>query len=110
MNDIQRIQQIINLLNIKVFDSRSIEYVYIRQLGHFFAKKYTNLSLSRIGFFIGRKDHATVLHSIKVINNYIQTDKKKRNEIKELDEMINYKFSEISLPAGFFTERFLNLI
>ena len=45
-----------------------------RQLLHFLAYKYTGLSTIEIGKRTN-KDHATVLHSFKVIYNLLETDR-----------------------------------
>jgi chromosomal replication initiation ATPase DnaA len=42
------------------------------------------MPLTKIGFAIGGKDHATVLHSIKAIQNIIDTDQKKADEYNSL--------------------------
>ena len=62
--------------------NRKMEVVYARQLVMYFAKTMSVGSLAFIGskFY---KDHATVLHSVKTIRNYIETDRQKREEIKE---------------------------
>jgi len=68
-------------------DRREEEFVFTRQLIMFFAKKMKVGSLA----FIGRKfdkDHATVTHSIKAINNYLDTDKHKRALIISYAEKI----------------------
>jgi len=43
-----------------------------RQLYHYFSRKYTNCSLQEIG---SPFDHATVLNSVKVVNNRLETEK-----------------------------------
>jgi hypothetical protein len=68
-------------------ETREQEIVFARQLIMFFAKKMKVGSLS----YIGRKfdkDHATVIHSIKTINNYLDTDKYKRSLIISYAEKI----------------------
>ncbi|MHC5310417.1 chromosomal replication initiator protein DnaA [Myroides sp. LJL116] len=60
-----------------------------RQLAMFFAKKYTKNSLASIGSQIGGRDHATVLHACKTIDNLIETDK----EFKKYHDDINLKFN-----------------
>tara|TARA_R110000803_G_scaffold10308_6_gene31700 strand:- start:2587 stop:3021 length:435 start_codon:yes stop_codon:yes gene_type:complete len=35
----------------------------------------TQISLKRIGSFIGNRDHSTVLHSIKIVGDLMDTDK-----------------------------------
>ena len=68
--------------------SRKREIVQTRQICHYFAKKYTKLSLIQIGWDIGGKDHATVLHSIKTVNNLMDTDIKYRKMIDNLNKML----------------------
>lgn len=55
--------------------SRKREIAQARQLAMFFAKKYTKNSLASIGAQIGDRDHATVLHACKTVDNLIETDK-----------------------------------
>lgn len=62
-----------------------------RQICHYFAHKYLHRKkypLSKIGKIIGGKNHATVLNSVKVIENLIITDKEIRKEITEIDAII----------------------
>lgn len=69
--------------------SRKRNIVQARQLAMFFAKKYTKASLASIGSQIGDRDHATVLHACKTIDNLLETDKQFKNYYDEL----NVKFS-----------------
>lgn len=52
---------------------RNRELVENRAIAMYFIKKYTKLSLSRIGKAFG-KDHATVLHACKLFLNLFDTD------------------------------------
>lgn len=63
-------------IEIDVFQSKTQkgEVVTARQLSHFFAKKYTKISLAKIGNKIGGVGHATVLYSIKTVKNLCDTD------------------------------------
>jgi chromosomal replication initiator protein len=54
--------------------------VVLRQLAMYKARKYTNYSLSVIGFFFGKKDHATVLHADRTITDLLSVDRKFRCE------------------------------
>ncbi|MEK6451197.1 MULTISPECIES: chromosomal replication initiator protein DnaA [Myroides] len=69
--------------------TRKRNIVQARQLAMFFAKKYTKSSLASIGSQIGDRDHATVLHACKTIDNLLETDK----EFKKYHDDINLKFS-----------------
>jgi chromosomal replication initiation ATPase DnaA len=68
--------------------TRKREVVQCRQIIHYFCKEYTKESLYRIGLFVGGKDHATVKHSVKTVNNLCDSDSKFKKQIKELDKQI----------------------
>lgn len=57
--------------DVFVAKTRKREIVMARQVAHFLLKNKTKLSLSRIGLIAGAKDHATVMHSIKTVQNAI---------------------------------------
>ena len=64
--------------------------VQARQLAMFFSKKFTKASLASIGTKIGQRDHATVLHACKTVDNLAFTDKQFRKYVEDL----NKKFSD----------------
>lgn len=66
--------------------TRKREIVQARQLSMYFAKKYTKLPLSIIGAYCGNKDHATVLHACRTINNLYDTDKKMKLFVDDIDK------------------------
>ncbi|MBE0663304.1 MAG: chromosomal replication initiator protein DnaA [Bacteroidales bacterium] len=68
--------------------TRKREIVQARQLAMYFAKKHTKASLATIGLHCGNKDHATVLHACRTVNNLIETDKQFRNYVEELDNKL----------------------
>ena len=68
--------------------SRKREIVQARQLSMYFAKKITKSSLSVIGLQCGNKDHATVLHACKTIENLRQTDRNIRAMVEELEKKL----------------------
>lgn len=76
----------IDLLKSK---TRKREVVQARQIAMYFAKQLTKSSLATIGMHCGGKDHATVLHACRTVNNLMDTDKKFRHYIQELDKKIN---------------------
>lgn len=75
-------------LDILQSKTRKREIVQARQIAMFFSKGLTNSSLSTIGAKIGKKDHATVLHACKAINNLIETDKDFKGQIKEIEAQL----------------------
>ena len=68
--------------------SRKREIVQARQLSMYFAKKITKSSLAVIGMQCGNKDHATVLHACKTIENLRQTDRYMRGLVDELERKL----------------------
>ena len=70
--------------------TRKRNVVQARQLAMFFSKKYTKNSLSTIGSQIGQRDHATVLHACKTVENLIETDRTFKKYVSDLET----KFSD----------------
>ncbi len=68
--------------------TRKREIVQARQVSMFFSKNMTKASLASIGSHIGGKDHATVLHACKTVNNLIETDKLFRSQINEIEKKL----------------------
>lgn len=54
--------------------TRLREVVMARQLSMYLAKNYTNSSLKVIGDSFGGRDHSTVIHSLKAIQDLMDTD------------------------------------
>lgn len=69
--------------------TRKREVVQARQLAMFFSKNLTKSSLSNIGIHCGGKDHATVLHACRTVNNLIETDKKFKSYVVDIQKRIN---------------------
>lgn len=86
--------------------TRKREIVQARQLAMFFSKKYVKfyyiikdkvefrrkITLEYIGEKIGGKDHATVLHAFKTVNNLADSDKCFKRYVKEIDAIIKNKY------------------
>jgi len=68
--------------------TRKREIVQARQLAMYFSKNMTKSSLASIGSQIGNKDHATVLHACKTVNNLIDTDKSFRLFVDEIERKL----------------------
>ena len=68
--------------------SRQQNIVTARHITAYLIRNLTNLSLPGIGAFLNR-DHATVLASIRKIENQIKTDKKLSDTIRDITSNIN---------------------
>ncbi len=67
---------------------RKADIVEARQLSMFLAQKYTSLTISRIGTLIGNRNHATVSHGIKNIQNKLKADKQLRDKLQLIEEKL----------------------
>jgi chromosomal replication initiator protein len=68
--------------------TRKRHIVQARQLAMFFAKKFTKASLASIGSQIGKRDHATVLHACKTVDNLSSTDKQFRKYVEDISKKL----------------------
>jgi len=77
--------------------SRKREIVQARQIAMTIAKEISDeygyhWSLASIGWNIGNKDHATVLHSRKTVNNLCDTNRVFLRDVNNIREIIRLKF------------------
>jgi chromosomal replication initiator protein len=68
--------------------TRKRHVVQARQLAMFFAKKFTKASLANIGSQIGDRDHATVLHACKTVDNLVATDKQFKKFVDDINSKL----------------------
>ena len=68
--------------------TRKRHIVQARQLAMFFAKRMTKSSLASIGSQIGKRDHATVLHACKTVDNLTETDKQFKKYVEDLTKKL----------------------
>ena len=62
--------------------------VQARQIAMFLAQKHTDMSTSKIGAMIGKRNHTTVLHSIHIVTNQMEQDKNLKQKIEEIETKI----------------------
>jgi chromosomal replication initiator protein len=77
-------------LDIETLQSktRKRHVVQARQLAMFFAKKFTKASMANIGSQIGDRDHATVLHACKTVDNLVSTDKQFKKFVEDINKKL----------------------
>ena len=78
--------------------SRNRDLVFKRQLLMWYLRNNTNLNLKRIGLICGKKDHATVLHGVKTVDNYLEYNDK---VFKETVDEINTELRAIFTTKAF---------
>jgi chromosomal replication initiation ATPase DnaA len=67
-------------------------YVKGRCMFYWFAKRYTDLTLKQMGEMMGSFDHSTVIHSLTIVDEYIQQNKTFSRDLKRYDEYIMKHF------------------
>ncbi len=71
---------------------RRADILNARQVAMYLTREMTDISLSMIGDHFGGKNHSTVLHSIKQIENKVETDAKFSQIMTEMKENIKKSF------------------
>jgi len=86
--------------------TRKREVCFPRQIAMYLIKDATNLSLKSIGELFSGKDHATVLHACRTVNNLMDSDKQVKSDVKKLKKTINLKSkalkNNIELDSDFY--------
>lgn len=65
--------------------SRKQNIVQVRQISMYLAQKYTDLSSSKIGALIGKRNHATVLHSCNLVADRLKIDKSFKQTVEDIE-------------------------
>jgi chromosomal replication initiator protein len=90
VDNIQRL--VADYFNIKISDliskSRARNIARPRQMAMSFSKQYTNLSLPKIGTEFGGRDHTTVLHACRKVDELIKADLSFESDYKKLQKII----------------------
>lgn len=90
IDNIQRL--VADYFNIKISDlvskSRARNVARPRQLAMAFSKQYTNLSLPKIGAEFGGRDHTTVIHACKKVDELLNTNLSFESDYKKLQKII----------------------
>ena len=70
-----------------------------RQICMYLARKLTRFSLEEIGGYFGGRDHTTVMHSVRIINERLQMDSEFRREYKHLHSQTQKEPQPTALSA-----------
>lgn len=68
--------------------TRKREIVQKRQVAQYLLTKFTHLSLAKIGKRTGGKNHATVLHARKTVEDLMDTQEVIKNDVFQLKQII----------------------
>lgn len=67
---------------------RNSEFVIPRQIVMYLCRYLTNISLSNIGKILGKKDHTTVIHGIKKIEDELKINEELNNKVEIIKKKI----------------------
>ena len=71
--------------------SRKREVVMARHAAMYLAKECTHRSLKSIGLHFAGRDHSTVIHAIKTVQNRVEQDSDYQNKIISLQKTLKRK-------------------
>lgn len=72
--------------------TRRKKVVYARHAACFFLREFTTMTLEDISNSMGNKDHSTVINSIKVFKNLIETDEDYKNKVDNIRLELEKKY------------------
>ncbi len=73
-----------------ISSNRSKEISQARHVTAYLCKKLTQSSLTEIGFRLGRRTHATILHSVSYVNAMLEEDPVLRQHIAQLQSALHH--------------------
>ena len=68
--------------------TRKREIVQVRQISMYLAKNHTKTSLKSIGNFFGGRDHSTVIYACQTVEDLIDTDKKFKAYVQDIQKKL----------------------
>ena len=71
-------------------ETRSREVMMARHMASYLGKKHTECSLSEIGASLGGRTHATVLHSVKLVEDQLEHDPVMRHRVAQLEAALRH--------------------
>lgn len=92
---IDLIQEVVaKYFNVRVDDlkaaKRSADISHPRQIAMYLCREVGNLSLPKIGYDFGKRDHTTVIHACNKISKDINENPELKNTVEELKKLILY--------------------
>lgn len=71
--------------------TRKREVVRARQIAMYFCKEMTQHSLKTIGLHFGGRDHSTVIHAVKTVEDQVETDEQFRDTVDQIGRKIELR-------------------
>ncbi len=88
----QIIEQVTRFYNVRLADLQSKKrhksITLPRQVCMYFARQKTRYSLEEIGGYFGGRDHTTVMHAIRTVNDYRQSDQTFNTHLERIESAL----------------------
>ena len=72
--------------------SRKMELVEARQISMYLCRDIMEISLNNIGVYFGGRDHTTVMHAVKTINDKKLKDVRLKKMVESLKQELDFTF------------------
>jgi chromosomal replication initiator protein len=72
--------------------SRKMEFVEARQISMYLCRDIMETSLNNIGVYFGGRDHTTVMHAVKTINDKKLKDVRIKKMVESLKQELDFTF------------------
>lgn len=74
-------------------DRRSVTYTRPRQVAMYLSRRLTTRSYPQIGRKFGDRDHATVIHGVRRIEELVRTDRKLGSAVRKIERALTVRES-----------------
>jgi chromosomal replication initiator protein len=91
---VKKVSEISNVSEIEIVGkSRKMEVAEARQVSMYLCRKIIGTSLNNIGVFFGGRDHSTVIHAVKTIDEKIINKKHIKEQIEAIKQELDFSLA-----------------
>jgi chromosomal replication initiator protein len=88
---VKKVSEISKVSEIEIVGkSRKMEVAEARQVSMYLCRKIIGTSLNNIGVYFGGRDHSTVIHAVKTINDKINNKKHIKEQIEAVKQELDF--------------------
>ena len=88
---VKKVSEISNVSEIEIVGkSRKMEVAEARQVSMYLCRKIIGTSLNNIGVFFGGRDHSTVIHAVKTIDEKLNNKKHLKEQIESIKQELDF--------------------
>jgi chromosomal replication initiator protein len=88
---VKKVSEVSKVSEIEIVGkSRKMEVAEARQVSMYLCRKIIGTSLNNIGVYFGGRDHSTVIHAVKTINDKINNKKHIKEQIEAVKQELDF--------------------